>query len=67
MRHLREKRHRTHLSGAPGTNFETVPGPAQFQVRTRDAILNFPQGALRIGADCSMDGPWADCGLHTSV
>eukprot|EP00969_Alexandrium_andersonii_P312617 13812267-Alexandrium_andersonii.AAC.1 len=24
---------RTHRSGASGTNFEAVPGPAQFQVR----------------------------------
>eukprot|EP00969_Alexandrium_andersonii_P339763 15019586-Alexandrium_andersonii.AAC.1 len=31
IRHLREKRRRTHPSRASGTDFEAVPGPAQFQ------------------------------------
>eukprot|EP00969_Alexandrium_andersonii_P361406 15457479-Alexandrium_andersonii.AAC.1 len=31
IRNLREKRRRTHSSGASGARFETAPGPAQFQ------------------------------------
>eukprot|EP00969_Alexandrium_andersonii_P019128 835251-Alexandrium_andersonii.AAC.1 len=31
IRNLREKRRRTHPSGASGTYVEAVPGPAQFQ------------------------------------
>eukprot|EP00969_Alexandrium_andersonii_P129699 5732864-Alexandrium_andersonii.AAC.1 len=53
-----------HPSGAWGTDVEAVLGPAKFQVRTLEAILHVPRGGLRIGADCSNRGPWADCGLH---
>eukprot|EP00969_Alexandrium_andersonii_P038332 1679139-Alexandrium_andersonii.AAC.1 len=42
IRNLREKQRRTDPSGASGTDFEAVPGSAQFQVRTREAILHFP-------------------------
>eukprot|EP00969_Alexandrium_andersonii_P345866 15288549-Alexandrium_andersonii.AAC.1 len=31
IRNLREKQRRTHPSGASGTDFEAVPGSAQFQ------------------------------------
>eukprot|EP00969_Alexandrium_andersonii_P101668 4486492-Alexandrium_andersonii.AAC.1 len=51
-------------SGASGTTFEAVPGPAQFRARAPDAILHVTHGGLRIGADCSTAGPWADCRLH---
>eukprot|EP00969_Alexandrium_andersonii_P196743 8691862-Alexandrium_andersonii.AAC.1 len=61
---MREKQHRTHPSGPSGTLFEAVPGPAQFQVRMREAILRFTHGGLRIEADWSIDEHWADCGLH---
>eukprot|EP00969_Alexandrium_andersonii_P061632 2716804-Alexandrium_andersonii.AAC.1 len=54
-----------HPSGALGPNFESVPGHAQFKLRTHDATLNCRKGALRIEAGCSTDGPWADCGLHS--
>eukprot|EP00969_Alexandrium_andersonii_P252712 11168496-Alexandrium_andersonii.AAC.1 len=50
--------------GLGGTNSQAFPGPAQFQVRTPEAILHLTHGGLRIGVDCSTDGPWADCGLH---
>eukprot|EP00969_Alexandrium_andersonii_P135935 6014054-Alexandrium_andersonii.AAC.1 len=40
IRNLHEKRRRTHPSRASGTNFEAVPGPGQFQVRTREAMLH---------------------------
>eukprot|EP00969_Alexandrium_andersonii_P192837 8518836-Alexandrium_andersonii.AAC.1 len=53
-----------HPSLASGANYEAFLGPAQFQVRTHEAILHFTPGGSRIGADCSADGPWADCGLH---
>eukprot|EP00969_Alexandrium_andersonii_P241627 10669401-Alexandrium_andersonii.AAC.1 len=53
-----------HPSGASGTNFEVVPGPAQFKLRTPEASLHVTHGGLRIEADCGTDGPWADCGLH---
>eukprot|EP00969_Alexandrium_andersonii_P160955 7113419-Alexandrium_andersonii.AAC.1 len=48
-------------------HFEAAPGPAQFQVRTHEAILHVLHvlhGDLRIEADCSAGGPWADCGLR---
>eukprot|EP00969_Alexandrium_andersonii_P138269 6114656-Alexandrium_andersonii.AAC.1 len=45
-------------------NFEAVPGPAQFQVRTPEASLQFARGGLRIEAACSTDGPSAECGLQ---
>eukprot|EP00969_Alexandrium_andersonii_P105054 4635422-Alexandrium_andersonii.AAC.1 len=51
-------------SGAPGTTCFAALGPAQFQVRAPEAILRCPHGGLRIEADCSTDGHWADCGLH---
>eukprot|EP00969_Alexandrium_andersonii_P154370 6823757-Alexandrium_andersonii.AAC.1 len=38
IRTLREKRRRTQPSGASGTNFDAVPGPAQFQVRMPEAM-----------------------------
>eukprot|EP00969_Alexandrium_andersonii_P091265 4029574-Alexandrium_andersonii.AAC.1 len=53
-----------HPSGALGADFEVVPGPAQFKLRTLDAILHFTHGGLGIEADCSTDEHWADCGLH---
>eukprot|EP00969_Alexandrium_andersonii_P373934 15485125-Alexandrium_andersonii.AAC.1 len=34
-----------HPSRASGTNFEAVSGPAQFRVRTREAISAFPINA----------------------
>eukprot|EP00969_Alexandrium_andersonii_P249764 11038317-Alexandrium_andersonii.AAC.1 len=37
IRNLRERRRRTHRSGASGANSEAVPGPVQFQVRMREA------------------------------
>eukprot|EP00969_Alexandrium_andersonii_P275648 12182290-Alexandrium_andersonii.AAC.1 len=40
-------------------------GPAQFQVRTCEAFLQFTHGGLQIEADCSTDWPWA-CLLYTS-
>eukprot|EP00969_Alexandrium_andersonii_P202501 8947228-Alexandrium_andersonii.AAC.1 len=54
----------THPSGASGAHVEAVLGPAQFQVRTRDAVFHFTHGELRIEVGCGTDGPWADCGLH---
>eukprot|EP00969_Alexandrium_andersonii_P034643 1515587-Alexandrium_andersonii.AAC.1 len=59
-----EKWRGMHPSRASGTSFEAAPGPAQFQVRTPEAILRFREGGLRIEADCSTDAPLADCGLH---
>eukprot|EP00969_Alexandrium_andersonii_P240435 10614601-Alexandrium_andersonii.AAC.1 len=53
-----------HPSGASGTNFEAVPWPAQFQVRTRETMLHFTHGGLRIEAGCSPGEHLADCGLH---
>eukprot|EP00969_Alexandrium_andersonii_P245534 10850761-Alexandrium_andersonii.AAC.1 len=53
-----------HPSGALGINFEAVLGPAQFHVRTPEAILHVTCGGLRIETDWSPHGPWADCGLH---
>ena len=47
-----------------GAVSEADPGPAQFQVRTPEAILHFTLGGLRIEADWSTDEHWADCGLH---
>eukprot|EP00969_Alexandrium_andersonii_P357226 15448311-Alexandrium_andersonii.AAC.1 len=47
-----------------GGTFEAVPGPAQFQVRTPEAILHVPKRGLRIEADCSPGEHWVDCGLH---
>eukprot|EP00969_Alexandrium_andersonii_P069263 3055613-Alexandrium_andersonii.AAC.1 len=61
IRHLREKRRGARPSGASGALFDAIPGPAQFQVRTRGAILHATRGGVRIEADCSTDGPWADC------
>eukprot|EP00969_Alexandrium_andersonii_P295298 13053621-Alexandrium_andersonii.AAC.1 len=61
---MREKPHRTHPSGASGTHFDAVLGPAQFQVRTLGAMLHVLQGGLQIEADCSTGRPQADCGLH---
>eukprot|EP00969_Alexandrium_andersonii_P065821 2902425-Alexandrium_andersonii.AAC.1 len=61
---LCEKPRRTHPLKASGTNFEVIPGPSRFQVRAREAMFKFTHGGLRIEADCSTDGPWADCGLH---
>eukprot|EP00969_Alexandrium_andersonii_P336679 14882133-Alexandrium_andersonii.AAC.1 len=52
-----------HPSGASGTEFEAGPVPAQFQVRTFQAMLRCRQGRLRIGSGCSTDGPLADCRL----
>eukprot|EP00969_Alexandrium_andersonii_P304084 13441952-Alexandrium_andersonii.AAC.1 len=40
IRHLRETLRRTHPSRAPGASFEAVPGPAQFKVRTPEAMLH---------------------------
>eukprot|EP00969_Alexandrium_andersonii_P196546 8683628-Alexandrium_andersonii.AAC.1 len=48
IRNLRGKRRREHPSRASGTNFEAVPGPAHFNLRTRQAILHVRQGGLRI-------------------
>eukprot|EP00969_Alexandrium_andersonii_P323500 14293317-Alexandrium_andersonii.AAC.1 len=59
-----------HPSGGSGTNLGAVPGPAQFQVRTPEAIPHVTHGGLRIEADCSAEEHWADCGLlfeHNSV
>eukprot|EP00969_Alexandrium_andersonii_P352180 15437096-Alexandrium_andersonii.AAC.1 len=53
-----------HPSAASGTSVEVVPGPAQLKLRKRAAILQFTRSGLRIEADCSRDGPWADGGLH---
>eukprot|EP00969_Alexandrium_andersonii_P216879 9579549-Alexandrium_andersonii.AAC.1 len=53
-----------HPSGASGANFQAIPRPARFQVRMPEATSHFPQGGLRIEADCSTDEHWADCGLH---
>eukprot|EP00969_Alexandrium_andersonii_P025164 1099876-Alexandrium_andersonii.AAC.1 len=53
-----------HPSGVSGTHFEAVPGSAQLQVSTPEAVLRCTQGGLRIEADCGTDGPCADCGLH---
>eukprot|EP00969_Alexandrium_andersonii_P345271 15262862-Alexandrium_andersonii.AAC.1 len=53
-----------HPSGASGANVEAFPWPAQFQVRTREAILHVTHGVLGSRADCSNDEQWADCGLH---
>eukprot|EP00969_Alexandrium_andersonii_P233155 10294218-Alexandrium_andersonii.AAC.1 len=53
-----------HPSRASGANVEAVPGPAQFHVRTLEAILNVRQGALRIEGGCSTEEHWADWGLH---
>eukprot|EP00969_Alexandrium_andersonii_P077274 3406956-Alexandrium_andersonii.AAC.1 len=50
--------------GSVRDQFEAVPGPAQFQVRTPEAMLHVRQLGLRIGADCSTDEHWVDCGLH---
>eukprot|EP00969_Alexandrium_andersonii_P319298 14105445-Alexandrium_andersonii.AAC.1 len=49
--------------GRFGHQFEATPGPAHFQVRTLEAMLQYPQGGLRIEADCSTGRPRADCGL----
>eukprot|EP00969_Alexandrium_andersonii_P310746 13731206-Alexandrium_andersonii.AAC.1 len=56
-----------HPSGACGATFEAVPGLAQFELRTHEAILHSSQGGLPIVAGCSIDRPWADCGLHVWV
>eukprot|EP00969_Alexandrium_andersonii_P297992 13170509-Alexandrium_andersonii.AAC.1 len=53
-----------HPSRASGTNSEDAPGPAQFKVRTPEAILHFMHGRLRIEADWSIGEHWADWGLH---
>eukprot|EP00969_Alexandrium_andersonii_P119082 5264564-Alexandrium_andersonii.AAC.1 len=53
-----------HPLAASGANFETLSGPVLFQVRTPEAILRVPKGGLRIAADCTIDGPLADCRLH---
>eukprot|EP00969_Alexandrium_andersonii_P212004 9362905-Alexandrium_andersonii.AAC.1 len=55
---LRETWRRTHPSGASGTNFGAVPGPAQFKLRTPDAVLRIRKGWMRIEADCSTDRRW---------
>eukprot|EP00969_Alexandrium_andersonii_P216520 9563535-Alexandrium_andersonii.AAC.1 len=47
-----------------GANFEAVPGPAQFKLRSPEAALHVTHGGLRIEVDCSVARPWADCGLH---
>eukprot|EP00969_Alexandrium_andersonii_P142587 6304796-Alexandrium_andersonii.AAC.1 len=56
-----------HPSRDSAINFEAVLGPAQFQVRAREAILHCTHGGLRIGADCSTDAPWADFGRPPRV
>eukprot|EP00969_Alexandrium_andersonii_P113474 5015378-Alexandrium_andersonii.AAC.1 len=53
-----------HPSGASGVDFEAVPGPSQFQIRTPKAMLHFMHGGLQIEADFSTDEHWAGCGLH---
>eukprot|EP00969_Alexandrium_andersonii_P353146 15439225-Alexandrium_andersonii.AAC.1 len=65
MRNLHEQLRRAHPSRASGANLEAVPGPAQFKLRSPEAILHFIHGGLRIEAHCSTDGPFADCGLHS--
>eukprot|EP00969_Alexandrium_andersonii_P187602 8289513-Alexandrium_andersonii.AAC.1 len=52
-----------HPLGTSGASVEAFPGPAQFRLRTLDAILCCAHGGLPIEADCSVDGPWADGGL----
>eukprot|EP00969_Alexandrium_andersonii_P048123 2112274-Alexandrium_andersonii.AAC.1 len=39
--------------------------PAQFQVRTPEAMMHSPHGGFGIEADCSTDGPWADFRVHS--
>eukprot|EP00969_Alexandrium_andersonii_P065891 2904840-Alexandrium_andersonii.AAC.1 len=51
-------------SRASGTRFGAVSGPAQFKLRTPEAILHCTHGGVRIEADGSPDGPCVDCGLH---
>eukprot|EP00969_Alexandrium_andersonii_P233519 10310045-Alexandrium_andersonii.AAC.1 len=53
-----------HPSGGSGANVEAALGPAQFKLRRPEASLHVPHGGSRIEADCSTDGPCADCGLH---
>eukprot|EP00969_Alexandrium_andersonii_P337167 14901987-Alexandrium_andersonii.AAC.1 len=53
-----------HPSGASGDSVEVVLGPVRFQVQAPEANLRFTQGGLRIEAECSTDGPYADSGLH---
>eukprot|EP00969_Alexandrium_andersonii_P173546 7672480-Alexandrium_andersonii.AAC.1 len=55
---------RVRPSRAPGTDFEALLGPAQFQVRTPGAVLRFAHGESRIEADRNTDEQWADCRLH---
>eukprot|EP00969_Alexandrium_andersonii_P183603 8112894-Alexandrium_andersonii.AAC.1 len=53
-----------HPSGASGTNFEAVPGSAQFKLRALNAMLRFPRGGFGVQAECIIGAPSADCGLH---
>eukprot|EP00969_Alexandrium_andersonii_P352978 15438849-Alexandrium_andersonii.AAC.1 len=52
-----------HPSGASLANFEAVPGPTQFHVRTHEASLHVRQGGVRTTTDRSTDEHLADCGL----
>eukprot|EP00969_Alexandrium_andersonii_P231786 10235771-Alexandrium_andersonii.AAC.1 len=61
---MREKWRRTQPSGGSGTDVVVFPGPAQFQVRTLEAILRVPHGGVRIEADFTTDGHWTACGMH---
>eukprot|EP00969_Alexandrium_andersonii_P250022 11049446-Alexandrium_andersonii.AAC.1 len=47
-----------------GPTLQATHGPAQFNLRTLEAMLRFRQGGLRFEADRSTHGPWADCRLH---
>eukprot|EP00969_Alexandrium_andersonii_P257259 11373743-Alexandrium_andersonii.AAC.1 len=38
FRGQREQWHRTHPSGASGTNSEAAPGPVQFKLRSPEAV-----------------------------
>eukprot|EP00969_Alexandrium_andersonii_P292907 12945306-Alexandrium_andersonii.AAC.1 len=58
MRHLHEKRRRTHPSRAPGTDAGAVSGPAQFRVRTPEGSLACSSnvGATRLDRFDSLPG-----------
>eukprot|EP00969_Alexandrium_andersonii_P004226 182832-Alexandrium_andersonii.AAC.1 len=47
IRHLHENRRRAHPSRASGMNCEAIPGPAQFKLRTHQAMAHV------MGAECS--------------
>eukprot|EP00969_Alexandrium_andersonii_P089785 3964600-Alexandrium_andersonii.AAC.1 len=51
------------LTGSFGDDVEAIPGLAQFNPGTLEAMLHVRQGGLRIGADCDTVGPGAACGL----